>query len=71
MLSPDKKYVLDRALGKSSATPFTLARHCHTDMIEDANGNWLGFLSFNGNAKQRRQQKRAVLRYVNRRVERC
>lgn len=61
-----KESVIYRLITKQATAPlrFKPGKHCGWDLI-DATGKYCGWFGFNGNAKQRRQQRREFLRAVN------
>ena len=56
-------------VGRIGKKPFTIAQEVRTwgmqTVLRDADGYYHGIVSLTGNAKQRRQQRRELLRQIN------
>ena len=58
-------YIINRSKLPRFVGPFVLVYGSPWDTVRDANGLAVSSVSFNGNAKQRRQGRRELLRLLN------
>lgn len=58
-------YIINRSKLPGYTGPFVLVYGSPWDTVRDSNGRPVSSVSFNGNAKQRRQGRRELLRLLN------